>query len=45
MGEIKRYQNIGLTYAGGIAMSRKNGDFALDLKRQEKIVSICIFIK
>ena len=34
--EIKRHQNIGLTYAGGIAMSRKNGDFASGLKKLGK---------
>ena len=32
--EIKRYQNIRLTYAGGIAMSWMNCDFALGLKTQ-----------
>ena len=33
--EIKRHQNIGLTHAGGVAMSRKNGDFASGLKSQK----------
>ena len=30
--EMKRHQNIGLTCAGGVAMSRKNGTFASRFK-------------
>lgn len=40
--EIKRHQNIGLTYAGGVAMSRKNGDFATGWKKLNKDGN-CIF--
>ena len=34
--EIKRHQNIGLTYARGVSMSRKNDDFASGLKKLGK---------
>ena len=31
--EVKQYENIKLTHAGGMAMCRKNGDFASGCKK------------
>ena len=34
--ELKTYENIGLTYAGGMALCKKNGDFASGFRKVGK---------
>ena len=34
--ELKSYENLGLTYAGGMALCKKNGDFASGFRKVGK---------